>query len=817
MRPVRRFDVHLALPDALAPLPELVSNLHWTWDAEAIRLFGRLWPGWTAGEAHPAEMVRRTTAERWQELAADEGLVEDVQTVSRRLQTALQASSWCDGRAGSPLRAVAYFSPEFGISEALPQYSGGLGVLAGDHLKASSDLGVPLVAVGLLYTEGYFRQRLDADGWQQESVAEFTPSSLGLADTGVEITVSLAGEPVHAHVWRADVGRIPLYLLDTDVPTNSPEGVAVTDRLYGGDRHHRLRQEIMLGIGGVRALRALGIDPQVFHTNEGHAGFLGLERIREQVAGGVPFATALEVVRGGGVFTTHTPVPAGIDRFPRELMEQYFTDFAAECGVSFDELFALGDWSEETEGAFNMAVMGLRLAARSNGVAALHGATSREMFRPLWPDVPVPEVPIGSITNGVHGQTWVSSRVDSLLTRVVGENWWSADRERWNAVRGVDAADAWATISDGRDELIRLARSRLGADVLDPRALTIGFARRFATYKRATLLLSDPDRLRALLQDRDRPVQLVFAGKAHPADEAGKELIQRIEQFARGADVRDRFVFLADYDISIARAMYHGCDVWLNTPRRPLEACGTSGMKAALNGALNCSILDGWWDECYDGRNGWAIDSAEDDPDEARRDLREASSLFHLLVQQVVPKFFDRDADGVPRQWVDMVLHAWATLGPQVTAARMVRDYTTALYEPAARSSERLHHDDGAAAGLAAWRQRVDAAWPGVALTSVDTDESAVPAGTSRRVTVHAELGGLTDEDVRVEVVHGPLGPGGEFLDPPITTPLTAAGDGRYEGDVTPSVAGSYGVTARLIPVHPDVASPFDVGRIAWA
>ena len=443
--------------------------------------------------------------------------------------------------------------------------------------------------------------------------------------------------------------------------------------------------------------------------NEGHAGFLGLERIRELVAAGLSFHAAVEAVRGGGVFTTHTPVPAGIDRFPRELMEDYFTSFAKELGVSFDELFAIGERADEPDEKFNMAVMGLRLAARSNGVAKLHGAVSREMFQGLWPDLAVDEVPIGSITNGVHGRTWVSARVDALLSRVVGEDWHGADRERWSRILEVDPMEAWSTLNDGRDELVRLARQRLGEDVLDSSVLTIGFARRFATYKRATLLLSDPDRLRALLHDAERPVQFVFAGKAHPADNPGKQLIQRIEQFARTADVRHRFVFLADYDISIARAMYHGCDVWLNTPRRPLEACGTSGMKAALNGALNCSIRDGWWDECFDGSNGWAIESAEDDPDLDRRDHREVGSLFGILENQLVPRFYDRGRDGVPRQWVDMVLKAWASLGPEVTAARMVRDYTTALYEPAAASAIHLASDGGApAAALAAWRERVD-------------------------------------------------------------------------------------------------------------
>lgn len=818
MRPVHRFEVTPAIPPALAALPELAANLHWTWDPEATRLFERIWPGWRPGTAHPAEMVRTTPADRLAELAADPGLVNDLGAVSRRLQTALKGTTWFGSRDGSALRQVAYFSPEFGISEAVPQYSGGLGVLAGDHLKASSDLGVPLVGVGLLYTEGYFRQRLDADGWQQESVADFTPQSLGLVDTGVEVTVDLAGDMVKAHVWRADVGRIPLYMLDTDVEGNSPDGIAVTDRLYGGDGHHRLRQEMVLGIGGVRALRALGLQPDVFHTNEGHAGFLGLERIRELVSGGMPFQTAIQAVRGGGVFTTHTPVPAGIDRFPRALMEQYFSAFAGELGVSFDELMAIGHSPDDTEGNFNMAVMGLRLAARSNGVAKLHGAVSREMFHDLWPDLSVDEVPIGSITNGVHGRTWVSPRVDALLTRVVGEDWPGADAQRWARIKDVDPVEAWSTLNDGRDELVRLARQRLGGDVLDPSLLTIGFARRFATYKRATLLLSDPDRLRALLHDADRPVQFVFAGKAHPADTPGKELIQKIEQFARAADVRHRLVFLADYDMSIARAMYHGCDVWLNTPRRPMEACGTSGMKAALNGALNLSILDGWWDECFDGANGWAIESATDDPDADRRDLREAGTLFNIFENEVVPRFYDRGRDGVPQQWVAMVLQAWASLGPQVTAARMVRDYTTDLYEPAAASSIHLGSDGGKpAAELAEWRTRVTAAWDHVSVTGVELADGGLQAGETCPVTVTVDLGGLTDADVRVQCVHGTVGHDGEFAPGTEVVDLAPTAPGTYTGTLTISVAGTHGVAARIVPVHADLSSPFDLGRIAWA
>jgi len=831
MRPVRRFEVRPAVPDALADLPALATNLHWAWDRELVRLFEHIWPGWTATDAHPAHMVRTTSSERLEALANDRSVVRDLAAAKGRLTAAIAGPTWFAGRGGahdgdgepSPLESVAYFSPEFGLTEALPQYSGGLGVLAGDHLKASSDLGVPLVGVGLLYTEGYFHQQLDADGWQQELTLNMDPESLGLTDTGVQVGVDFAGDPVTARVWRADVGRIALYLLDTDVEGNSPDGIAVTDRLYGGDNHHRLRQEIMLGIGGVRALRALGIHPQVFHTNEGHAGFLGLERIREHVAAGVPFAAAVEAVRGGGVFTTHTPVPAGIDRFPRELMERYFTAFAAECGVKFDELLAIGESPDEAalpaaERQFNMAVMGLRLAARSNGVAALHGTVSKRMFHGLWPDIADTEVPIGSITNGVHARSWTSLRVDALLSRAIGDDWWEAGPQRWEAVYDLDPAEIWDTLVAGRRGLVRFVRGQLGGGVLNPDTLTIGFARRFATYKRATLLLTQAERLMGLLNDADRPVQFVFAGKAHPADTPGKELIQQIERFARRANVRHRFVFLADYNMAIAREMYHGCDVWLNTPRRPHEACGTSGMKAALNGGLNCSILDGWWDESYQPGNGWAIESAVDDPDVSRRDERECASLYAVLEDEVIPRFYDHSSHGLPRRWVEMVQESWATLGPRVTAARMVRDYTTSLYEPAAQAARRMTaRDDAGAIALAAWREHVQAAWSGVKITSVELDNAAADTGTTRRVTAAVDLGGLSHGDVRVEALHGTVGTNGEFDGPPAAVELQATGAGSFEGEIALEAPGNYGVTARVLPVHEDLASPYDLGLATWA
>jgi starch phosphorylase len=551
---------------------------------------------------------------------------------------------------GEPVRVVAYFSPEFGVAEDLPQYSGGLGVLAGDHLKGAADMGLPLVGVGLFYDHGYFHQKLDEHGWQQEEFPALDPAALPVTTVDARVSLELAGERVDAEVWRYDVGSVPLYLLHVD---------GVTDRLYGGDVEHRLRQEIVLGVGGVRLLAELGVEADVFHSNEGHAGFLTLERIRRAIVDdGVSFDDAIERVRPGGIFTTHTPVPAGIDRFPRELMDKYFGGWAAECGVDIDRLMALGHFPEESPDApFNMAVLGLRLAGRANAVSELHARVSREMFAAL-------DVRIDAITNGVHVPTWAPARPSPELGN----------------------EDLWRVRSEGRRRLVDMVRSRAGVD-LDADVLTIGFARRFAAYKRATLLLSQPERLEALLLSDERPVQLVFGGKAHPADHQGKELIQQVVQFARRPEVRHRMGFVEDYDIAVGRCFYEGSDVWLNTPRRPHEACGTSGMKAVLNGGLHCSVLDGWWDEMYDGSNGWAIPSFEGEADEGHRDHLEADALFALLEGEIVPMFYDREDGGVPVAWLQKIRTSLRSLGPRVTAERMLREYVDRLYEPASVST----------------------------------------------------------------------------------------------------------------------------------
>jgi starch phosphorylase len=845
MRSLQSFSVRPALPPELSALERLAMNLRWSWDEPTRDLFR--WvdkDAWEAMSHDPVRLLGQIPRPRLDELAADPGFLRYLQETVDGLDRYLKAPRWFQTRdetqQASPLRLVAYFSPEFGISEALPQYSGGLGVLAGDHLKASSDLGVPLVGVGLFYRSGYFSQLLTVDGMQQERFSELDPDALALTRCdGARVAVDLAGESLQAQIWCADVGRVRLFLLDSDVDGNTPAGRTVTDRLYGGDTEHRIRQEILLGIGGVRALQAVGLEPQVFHTNEGHAGFLGLERVRQLVSRGLSFAEAVETVRAGCVFTTHTPVPAGIDRFPRELMERYFGSFAAECGVSFDDLMALGRRADEpTETRFNMAVMGLRLASRRNGVAALHGSVSRSMFAGLWPEVPVDEVPIGSVTNGVHAPTWISPELDDLLARRVLPEWDGAPATDWARIAEVGDDELWRALQQGRERLVTFVRSRLRQSrlalgfsasdvawtnsVLDPTVLTIGFARRFATYKRATLLLSQPERLRALLFDAGRPVQFVFAGKAHPADQPGKEMIQQIQQFATQHDLRHRFVFLDDYDMAVARALYQGSDIWLNTPRRPLEACGTSGMKAALNGALNCSILDGWWDECFDGQNGWAITSAADEPDLDRRDQLEAESVFDLLESQIVPLFYDRGAGGVPRGWVDRVKHGFASLGPRVTASRMVRDYVQRYYEPAASASD-VATLDGAARGrsLAAWRVRVTGAWAGVKISGVESGGGPAQLGEERAVEVLVDLDGLEPSDLAVQVLHGPVGAADELQQPEILTLAHAgtdeSGRARWSGTFRCTRPGRYGFTARVVPNHPDLPTPVELGLVTWA
>jgi starch phosphorylase len=833
VKAVRRFIVRAGLPESLAELETLATNLRWTWHPHTQDLFATIDQGIWERLGDPLRLLAEVPASRLDELAGDASFRQRLEEASGDLRRYLTEPRWYQQRRselsgqGRMAESIAYFSMEFGVTEALPNYSGGLGVLAGDHLKAASDLGVPLIGVGLLYRSGYFRQSLSLDGWQIEHYPVLDPNGLPLSPlvepSGAPILVHVAmpgGRVLRARIWKAQVGRVPLLLLDSDVDGNDDDLRGVTDRLYGGDQNHRIRQEILAGVGGVRAVRTYceltgHPQPEVFHMNEGHAGFLGLERLRELMsAHQLTFDESLSAVRAGTVFTTHTPVPAGIDRFPVDLVQHYFGDGTLLPDVDIRRVLALG--AEDNPGMFNMAHMGLRLGQRANGVSKLHGHVSREMFGGLWSGFDTSEVPITSVTNGVHGPTWTAREMASVGTDLDDHGLWQLRCElRRLLVVEVRRRVREAWLQRGASPL-ELAWTDT---VFDPDVLTVGFARRVPTYKRLTLMLRDHDRLRALLLDPDRPAQLVVAGKSHPADDGGKALIQQIVRFADEHDVRHRIVFLPDYDMSMARYLYWGCDVWLNNPTRPLEACGTSGMKSALNGGLNLSIRDGWWDEFYDGSNGWAIPTADGVSDPLRRDDLEAAALYELLGSQVAPLFYDR-TDGVPRQWLAMVRHTLASLGPQVQASRMVQEYVNTQYTPAATAVE-LADAEGfrAARELAAYRERLSGSWPHVRVTSCDLSlkGSDTPVlGDRIAVRASVDLAGLASSDVQVQAVIGRVADSDELYDV-VTVPMAPDGDGQYAAEVSLPHAGSLGVTARVLPNHELLASPVELGRVVLA
>ncbi|WP_029391357.1 alpha-glucan family phosphorylase [Streptomyces xiaopingdaonensis] len=891
MKAIRRFSVRPVLPEPLRPLGELAGNLRWSWHAGTRELFRTLDPAaWRESGGDPVRTLTEAAPERCVEAAADPDFVRRVDAAVRELRRYLEEPRWYQGQDGELPAAVAYFSPEFGLAGTLPQYSGGLGILAGDHLKAGSDLGVPLIGVGLLYRHGYFRQSLGADGWQREEYPVFEPEGTALRllrETArasdqtpprpVRVGLRLPeGRSLVAQVWLAQVGRVPLLLLDSDVDANAPAERQVTDRLYGGGSEHRLLQEMLLGVGGVRAVRAYCAvtghpSPEVFHTNEGHAGFSGLERVRELLADGgdtrawasatgscpdaasdaqpddaeqppadsAEFDAAVEAVRAGALFTTHTPVPAGIDRFDRGTVARYFGAEGELPGVEVEDVLRLGaeEYPGGDPGVFNMAVMGLRLAQRANGVSTLHGEVARRMFVGLWPGFEPEEVPLASVTNGVHAPTWTASEVP-------------ADGA---ALGALDETGLWRMRRTLRERLVEDVRRRLhrswrarGAahaelawidGVFDPEVLTIGFARRVPSYKRLTLMLQDRDRLAELLLHPTRPVQIVVAGKAHPADDGGKGLIRELVRFADDPRVRHRMVFLPDYGMSMAQTLYPGCDVWLNNPIRPLEACGTSGMKAALNGCLNLSVRDGWWDEWYEPEFGWALPTAdgaaEEDPE--RRDALEAAALYDLLAEQVAPCFYARESpegtgDGgaeVPKRWVAKVRETLGRLGPRVNAERMVQEYVTGLYAPAARAHREL--TPGVARELSAWKRRLRAEWAEVAVERVESEGDSVgdetlELGASLALRARVALGGLDPADVEVQAVAGRVDESDVVMWAGARShPLKRSGgrdvEGRwlFEGRLPLDRTGSFGYTVRVLPAHRLLCGAAEMGLVAVA
>ena len=856
MRPVHTFTVIPRLPQSVEALRAIAYNLRWCWNHESVELFRRLDRDlWETTGHNPVLLLGRIDQSKLEQAAADDAFLAHLSRVQSTLESYLEAgSTWFRRTHGgeSDLPLIAYFSAEFGITECLSIFAGGLGILAGDHLKSASDLGVPLVGVGLLYQQGYFRQYLSQSGWQQEAYVANDFHNLpinpvyGRDNRPLTIQLKLAGSPVHMQIWKAQVGRVPLYLLDTNIPENPRrEDRDLTDQLYGGDREMRIRQEIVLGVGGYRALQVLGLSPTVYHMNEGHSAFLALEHIRHLMKSrNLSLSEARQLASASLVFTSHTPVGAGHDYFHPDLINKYFGEPLRLLGFSMSDFLNAGRAQANHE--FCMTVLALRSAARANGVSKLHGEVSRKMWQVLWPGLPLAEVPIGHVTNGVHFSSWISAEFNQLYDRYLGPNWREepASSEVWNRVQTIPAEELWRTHERRRERLVAWARNRVrtqrmrraapqaeidaAAEVLNPETLTIGFARRFATYKRATLILRNMDRLLPLLTDRSRPVQLIFAGKAHPRDDAGKELIRKITEASRDPVLGRYIVFLEDYDMAVARYLVQGVDVWLNTPLRPNEASGTSGMKAAANAVLNLSVPDGWWDEVWSDPDnprimGWAIGRGELYSDPNYQDQVEAEALYDLLEHDVIPAFYERGADRIPRKWVDRMKASIGSLCPLVNTHRMVRDYVEGYYLKAHAQFRALDRDNGRRVReLAAALDRIGREWHDVWIDTVeDGAVESIDVAAPLRVQARIHLGKLRSSDVTVELYTGPVDADGDLIEgvPLEMQPLQADATGTYTYTVETSIqhSGLYGFTVRVRPNHPDLPSIFVPGLIRWA
>jgi starch phosphorylase len=863
MPSVRSFTVLPAIPESLKGLEALAKNLFWSWNPQFIELFKRIDPVlWAACGHNPVKLIGTVSQSRLEALAANESFLNELKRATDGLQEYLEAPTWFQKVSpGDADPVVAYFSAEFGLHECLPIYAGGLGILAGDHLKSASDLGIPIVGIGLMYQKGYFRQYLNIDGWQQEAYVENDafnmPAELVRKSSSRPLTISVEypGRSVQAQIWSISVGRLKLYLLDTNIPANSPADRMVTSSLYGGDRELRIRQEILLGIGGLKALAAMGITPTVCHMNEGHAAFMALERIRQlRSTTNMTFEEAVEATRSGNVFTTHTIVKAGLDEFDVDLMDKYFGSYFPHLGINRRQFLTLGRMLPDDENEpFKMPVLAIKLSSYLNGVSKLHGQISREVWGSLWPGVPSREVPIVSITNGIHLESWLSDEMAGLYHRYLGPTWSSTvfDKSGWDQVDQIPDEELWSAHQRCKDQLIVFARKRLMAqmqrrgtcqgelrraeEVLDPEALTIGFARRFVAYKRGDLLLRDAERLIRLVNNPERPVQIIFAGKAHPRDNAGKEIIRHIVHFAGQENVRRRVVFLEDYDIDVARFLVRGVDVWLNNPRRPMEASGTSGMKAAANGVLNMSTLDGWWCEGYVPDGGWVIGAGENYESPDYQDTVESQSLYNLLENEIVPLFFARPAGNLPRLWLQKMKTSIKWVAPRFNTHRMLAEYTRRFYSPAAARYDYLTSDTmGRARAIAQWKSEIRQAWPEFVVKEVtmntkngNGDEQLNPrqpelkVGSELIVRALVKLGRIKPDDVCVELYHGPTDSWGNIREGfavAMTYEQRAGEDGEhwFLGRMECRTTGQHGVAVRVLPNHPDQSNPYELGLILW-
>ncbi|MDH7553310.1 MAG: alpha-glucan family phosphorylase [Spirochaetota bacterium] len=850
MSTIQTFRVYPYLPDNLKPLKTIAYNMWWVWNFEAIELFRRLNVElWRESNHNPVALLGMLSQSELDEAADSESFMAHLKRVSEELEWHLTKKSWFEEAYPTYKdMQIAYFSAEFGIHECLPIYSGGLGVLAGDHIKSASELGLPFFAVGLLYRLGYFHQYLNIDGWQQERYPETDFHNLPLQlvmkdDKPLIIDVEFPGRNVYAQVWECIIGRIRLYLLDTNISENSIEDRTITDQLYGGDVEMRIKQEMLLGIGGYRMLKALGKNISVYHMNEGHSAFLSIERIYDaMVTHKMSFNEALEFVTAGTVFTTHTPVPAGNDRFSPELIDKYLSHYYQKLGVSREEFLGLGRENPQDKlETFCMTVLAIKTAAHCNGVSKLHGSVSRKMWSNIWPGLPVNEVPIHHVTNGVQILSWTSDEMMRLLNRYLGPRWIDnpVDKTIWKNIDTIPDSELWRCRERLRERVVAFARKKLreqliarGApraevekadSVLDSEALTIGFARRFATYKRATLILKDMQRLERILLDKERPVQIIFAGKAHPRDNMGKELIKRVIHLGRDDRFRSKIVFLEDYDINIARYLVQGVDVWLNTPIRPQEASGTSGMKVVPNGALNISILDGWWPEAFNGNNGWAIGKGEEYQDPEYQDEVESLSLYNILEQEVIPQFYTRGADGIPREWVRKIKESMKTILPQFNTNRMVKEYTEMYYLTAYDTYVKFSKDNfKASRELAKWKLNIRQKWQQVTVDSISHEsKKEIIVGSQLKAKAVINLGELKPADVQVELYFGNLNQKGEIEEgaalPMLMVEDLGNGKYTYEGRMLCLKSGQFGFTVRVIPLHADMPRKYESRMITWA
>ncbi|MCX5782845.1 MAG: alpha-glucan family phosphorylase [Elusimicrobia bacterium] len=839
---IHSFSVAPNLPENLKALDEISQNMWFTWNWEAIMMLVSMDEElWHRSHRNPRWVLGNLPSERLAELSKNQEFVNNLANVKKLFDDYLSRKTWFD-ETRKPEESdflAAYFSMEFGIGEGLPIYSGGLGMLSGDHLKTASDIGLPLVGVGLLYQKGYIQQALTRDGWQVERYPENDWANMPVqmvknSDGGhLVVEVPLGLEIIKVSVWRVPVGRTSLFLLDTNLPENPPHHRLITEQLYGGDRDNRIRQEIVLGLGGVKALEAMGLKPTVYHINEGHSAFLLFERIRMLMQSKkISFNEAREAVWASSVFTTHTPVMAGNEHFEFELVRKYFEPFSKQLGISWDEFLAIGK-EDPASPTFCMTAVALRLSAFINGVSKLNGEVARKIWQKVWPRLPFDEIPIHSITNGVHIPSWISHEHNNLYKKYLDGQ--SSDARDWKKTDSIPDEELWQVHKERKNKLVNLVRSRMGRQllrmgsdvtvleeakkILNPDVLTIGFARRFATYKRATLIFKNIDRLVEILNNPKMPVQLIFAGKAHQADVAGKELVKFIVRLMSDARFKNKLVFVEDYNMNVARYFTQGVDVWLNNPARPLEASGTSGMKAAVNGVLNFSVLDGWWCEAYSPQVGWALGGSELYNDDAERDYVESEAIYNLIQKEIAPLYYDRDERGVPRKWLSRMKSSIKNISPQFCTHRMVREYYERFYVPAHRHGKNML-SDGIVRDIAAWRKKILESWPKVRVIGDSVKvERQIAAGQKILVKAKVWLGNLSPQDVSVEMYVGKVDlrgeiSGGKII--PLNHESQSGDEHSYAGEISADISGRHDFSVRVMPKNSNIPHPYTPALIKW-